>query len=78
MSPPFINYCICYIITKLKLYLNQLVKLYTVTAGPKVIPTVAQDFVGDCMFKFDDKIVKLDVWDTAGCENNFNMIPLKY
>ena len=39
--------------------------------------TVCHEAIGTCEFEYNEKIVKLIVWDTAGFERNFDMIPNK-
>ena len=52
------------------------ISLQTYT-GPDLVPTISQDFVSMCCFKFNNKVVQLEIWDTAGNERNFDVIPLR-
>ena len=42
---------------------------------PMVGPTISQEAVGICVFQYGEELVKLYIWDTAGFERNFDMIP---
>ena len=40
--------------------------------------TICQEAIGTCDFEYNEKIVRLIVWDTAGFERNFDMIPNRW
>ena len=46
-------------------------------ADPMVGPTLSQEAVGVCVFQYKDERVKFFIWDTAGFERNFDIIPNK-
>ena len=58
--------------------LSSLICWAKLSADRMLGPTLQWETVGVCMFQYNDKRVKLYLWDTAGCEQNFDLIPTRY